>query len=93
MAICIALPGLLFSAVNKLPVKDQKPVFQPAVSEELPREDVLISVMEKDGAISQMRLEDYVLGVVLGEMPASFELDPPPPAGDLIPDATDTLNF
>ncbi len=75
MAVCIALPGLLFSAVNKLPIKEQKPVFQPAVSEELPREDVLISVMEKDGTISQMRLEDYVLGVVLGEMPASFELE------------------
>lgn len=77
VAVCLALPGLLFSAVHRLPQAEQKPVQQPGnlVQEEQQKEDIVISVAEKDGTISKMRLEDYVLGVVLGEMPASFETE------------------
>ena len=49
----------------------------PQVSVELTpkaeEEPLYIPVMQKDGTFEQMELEYYVWGVVLGEMPASFE--------------------
>ena len=38
-------------------------------------EPVYIAVIEKDGTVTDMELEKYIWGVVLGEMPASFELE------------------
>lgn len=37
--------------------------------------ELMISVMKDSGEIESMRLEDYILGVVLKEMPADFELE------------------
>lgn len=34
-----------------------------------------ISVLTGDGTVTRMELEDYLVGVVLGEMPASFEVE------------------
>lgn len=77
VAVSLALPGVLLYAVHKLPVAEQNPILQAGLMEqkETPREDIVISVEEKDGTVSKMRLEAYVLGVVLGEMPASFEAE------------------
>ena len=39
------------------------------------QEQIELQVLMADGAVCKMALEDYVLGVVLGEMPASFETE------------------
>ena len=44
----------------------------PAQTEPLPEEKAVISVVVED-TLTQMELEHYILCVVLGEMPASFE--------------------
>ena len=72
--VCIAFPGLLFSAVQKLPMAEQNAAMPPSDTPKVV-ENVVISVKENNGKISKMDLEEYVLGVVLGEMPASFETE------------------
>ena len=39
------------------------------------RESVMIPVIFEDGSVRNMELDDYLTGVVLAEMPASFELE------------------
>lgn len=80
------LPGVLFSFVpqqnngNNLHTPSApttQTVRLPQINVELnagqEQEPMYISVMENDGTVSDMELEKYIWGVVLGEMPASFE--------------------
>ena len=50
-----------------------------SLQEQAPPDDavavVYLPVVEKDGSVTVMQLEDYVRGVVLAEMPATFEMD------------------
>ena len=39
------------------------------------RESVMIPVIFEDGSVRNMELDDYLTGVVLAEMPASFEME------------------
>lgn len=73
--LCIALIlGVLLPCVALLSVsrlyagKEEKP------AEEMPAGKSL-QVLMTDGTVQKMALENYVLGVVLGEMPASFETE------------------
>lgn len=85
MVVGMVLPGLLFAALepNKgnpsFTVKEERPNRAPqiVIGHQPNREDepVYIPVMQADGTVKQMELEEYVWGVVLGEMPASFELE------------------
>ena len=38
-------------------------------------EDTLVSVLMDSGTVQVMELESYLLGVLLGEVPASFEME------------------
>jgi len=82
------IPGMLFSYVPHYESADKHqmetvqtcPVTKPPqISVELiperEEEPIYISVQENDGTVTDMELEKYVWGVVLGEMPASFELE------------------
>lgn len=85
VALGTVIPGLLFSAtVDRQSVTDQFP--EPEIIETIhqepdatPEEEEVICcsipVMKSDGTVVRMDLEDYVCRVVLGEMPASFEVD------------------
>lgn len=79
----LLIPGLLFSAVEKY-TSEENPDYHvgessqiPMIQVELPagkeEEPIYIPVLQKDGSVKQTELEYYVWGVVLGEMPASFE--------------------
>ena len=47
---------------------------QPSISETIGTDEILLSVILNDG-IKMIELEDYVSGVVLAEMPASFDTE------------------
>ena len=70
----MVVPGLLVAALVKLggkkPPLRPTPV-QPEVTEAQP--PVQIPVLFPGGTLRQMKLEDYLCGVVLAEMPADFE--------------------
>lgn len=65
----VLLPCIMLLAVSKMYAEGER---EP--SEEIPEEKIL-QVLMPDGAVCKMALENYVLGVVLGEMPASFETE------------------
>ena len=54
------------------PTEDRE-VTQPSQTDGQAEETVKIPVLSADGTVQEMDLEDYVRGVVLAEMPASFE--------------------
>ena len=67
LVLGVLLPCVMLLLVSRLYTgKERDPV------EKLPEQRSL-QVLMSDGTVYRMGLEDYVLGVVLGEMPASFE--------------------
>ena len=85
VAMGTVIPGLLFSAVKTdsapLVQKQPLPQIQHAAPMEPPAEQlgevfsVTVPVLKSDGKNKELDLEDYVCRVVLGEMPASFEVE------------------
>lgn len=85
VAMGTVIPGLLFSAVKtEQAVRPEKdPVAQ--VQESSPGDkteehqvqpvSVTVPVLKSDGKRVELDLEDYICRVVLGEMPASFEVE------------------
>ena len=66
------VPALLLGGAALLSEKmPDKP--EPVIFETLDVESPEISVLTEDGTVRVMELEDYLIGVVLAEMPASFE--------------------
>ncbi len=75
IVIGLALPGMLFSAVDKS-VEPEVP--EQSVTEQVPREEpksVYIPVLVPGGRVVAMELEEYVCRVVLGEMPSNFDVE------------------
>lgn len=65
----VLLPCIMLLSVSRLYAgKETKP------TEEIPQGQG-VQVLMSDGTVQKMALENYVLGVVLAEMPASFELE------------------
>lgn len=77
VVLAIIVPGVLFWVVDKSPKPEQQAV--EAVSEttetigEPTEAATLLSVLMPDGQVEQMRLEDYIVCVLLAEMPSDFE--------------------
>ena len=71
----VVLPGLVLGAAVKL----RKPMEEsPEPRETVPIQEpsqVTMDLLLPDGSIQTMDLEEYLVGVVLGEMPASFETE------------------
>ena len=74
------LPGMLFSHIPAPRAVVAEPLPTPAVTTTQPattptktEHPRLIPILNGDGTVTEMELEEYVCGVVLGEMPASFE--------------------
>lgn len=76
LALALLLPCLLFSLREREPVETEPAAqteeqVRPTVSNTV---NQMIRVKEQDTVV-EMELDSYVLGVVLGEMPADFELE------------------
>lgn len=85
VAMGAVIPGLLFSAVKNgavyAPEKEPDHQIQTAPPMEQEAENipepvkVTVPVLKSDGKRKEMDLEEYICRVVLGEMPASFEVE------------------
>lgn len=80
MFFAVILPGMIFSHIPAPQMVEAEPLPIPTVTTTQPATTItkteqprMIPVLNKDGTVIEMELEDYVCGVVLGEMPASFE--------------------
>lgn len=79
----IVLPCLMFFLIEKfLPKKTVIPAQQTIPTEQTqPQIDshtpasIRIPVLQADGTTSNMKMEEYLVGVVLGEMPLSFDIE------------------
>lgn len=65
------VPGIMLNAAALInsPAEEEK----PAVQETQPPKVYPMRLHNEDGSLQVMNMDDYLLGVVLGEMPASFE--------------------
>ncbi len=70
----LALPAVIVSVFGRKPdpAKETLPVFQEATQ---PQEVLTVSVLSREGSVLQMPLEEYLVCVLLREMPAEFELE------------------
>lgn len=66
----VLFPWILFSLMDP-PAQEALPSGPQATRSE----PVKIRVLQPDGQAQEMNLEEYLVGVVLGEMPADFELE------------------
>lgn len=69
------LPGLLLNGASAFFLNSSpEPTVQETAVEEIPSREIHpMRLRRKDGRLKAMDLEEYLVGVVLGEMPASFE--------------------
>lgn len=86
VALGTLLPGMVFSALADFKdekmaisppkqIQEQTEITQPEPEKEVEQKTVYIPVLNRNGEVTQMDLEDYIGCVVLGEMPASFEFE------------------
>ena len=87
VAMGAVIPGLLFSAAGKgaITILEKEPA--PQIQTEIPEDKtvhtsesvdpvrVTVPVLKSDGKRKELDLEEYICRVVLGEMPASFEVE------------------
>lgn len=71
----VCLPAIVFAFLNPAILKDREPERGKTAVEadKLPDSVETISVLQNDGTVIEMKLETYLLSVVLCEMPADFE--------------------
>ena len=65
--LLIFIPFLIVSLITK---KDDQELFKLGKNE-----DLIIRVKRADGNIETIRFEDYIVGVLAGEVPTSFEME------------------
>ena len=80
IAMGIGIPGLIFTVAEKIvPVTELSPqqttimtIPTETVIEDATDPNIVIPVLMTDGAVLNMNLETYLVGVLLGEMPMDF---------------------
>ena len=76
MALGILLPGVMFSVAEKLTITEDYVPQASVTTDPIKQEDgIKITVLQSDGTVEKMLLDDYITGVVLGEMPLSFDIE------------------
>ena len=65
---------LSFVAIGSF--KKETTFFDNNIKEEIPKKEIKLTIKDsKTGIISNISLEEYVIGVIAGEMPASFNME------------------
>ena len=73
LLLTVLVPWLLFNTVMLWP-KEEQPVPSDATADITVTEpgSITVKVMMEDGSVEPMELEEYLVGVVIGEMPSDF---------------------
>lgn len=69
----LIMPGFILQIVTFSAHRHIRDPVKPNVPTEMMESAQYIPVLQEDGTVTQMELETYITGVVLAEMPASFE--------------------
>lgn len=69
----IVIPSLLVAMLQDRVRNDQIPITDPATENETSADNGTIAVLQDNNTIEMIPIEQYVLSVVLSEMPADFE--------------------
>lgn len=72
LVVPAVLLGVVISVGKKIP-QETEPVQTESTENTVPAKQVMIEVLSEDGTVAEMDLNDYLTGVLLAEMPASFE--------------------
>ncbi len=73
IAMGFILPGIVVNwAVEEPETIQKETVSVPETEETLPRVRLEMLLRRKDGTVTQQEMDEYLVGVVLAEMPASF---------------------
>ena len=73
IVIFLMMEQFFLQSVGNTPASDQNQEVLPVLSTE--KTGTYINVLLHNGSMEEMELDSYVLGVVLAEMPADFEVD------------------
>lgn len=68
----MVVPGIILGAAVK---NSEEPKLSIPMTETKPEAELQVGVLVPEGSVDTMDLEDYLVGVVLAEMPASFETE------------------
>lgn len=79
----IVLPGLLFSVAEKMvsrkadtnQISTQNSNVTEIPTEQVGQSDLLIPILQSDGSVKNLNMQEYLVGVLLGEMPADFDVE------------------
>lgn len=77
LVLGILIPGVLFAMVDKRREEEPEIAIQGTQNDAtaVQLKEVTVGVVMNDGSVAEMDLEEYILCVVLREMPASFETE------------------
>ena len=77
----VLLPGLLFSAAEKLMVPQQPQETTPVTQQQTKPtqqasvDKLTVAVLNEQGTVKEMDMDVYLTGVLLGEMPTDFDIE------------------
>lgn len=69
------MPGIILNIVTYSAQRHVTQIRQPEPTQTAQQDKTMIAVLMGDETVEEMELEDYLVGVVLAEMPASFEIE------------------
>lgn len=83
IAMGVLLPGVMFAVAEKMIAPKEMDDTAPTATEQIsatvqsPADSakMTIPVLQTDGSVTQMDVDIYITGVILGEMPADFDLE------------------
>lgn len=75
LVLPLALLGLAIRQQEPLPPETTSAPIETTQTQPTQQPEELLSVLSQDGTVIEMPLEEYLLGVVLSEMPADFHLE------------------
>ncbi|MBQ2892849.1 MAG: stage II sporulation protein D [Oscillospiraceae bacterium] len=76
VALGIVLPRVLLSTAKQAPKEEPLTTVQPTqLHDALSEQTTYLPVLTQENGVYVMELEQYVLGVVMAEMPAEFEIE------------------
>ena len=76
LVMVLIIPGVMMLIAEKLIGNEKKATTQPSESlKETQSRELIVSVLMEDGRVENIEADDYLVSVLLREMPSSFALE------------------